>query len=278
MADNKVFPKQQLEIVQVQDPKPYSGGQKTLLPVLAKNLSLSEGDAGHGKSWKYTVFNQDLQDHIKGLEVGARFLCDIEEHERPDSQYGPDRNIVQIYVNGQPISKKKAGGGYGKSPEIVRLEHELDLVLEGVKRRSIEGQTAIAQVGIVLTCPTPIPGEALGIDFDSWNRILEKYWKAVEKSLDNFLSETIQKPQDANPAAAKTEKVSQHSTPVTDPIKNVGDLLTRASKLTPPITRYELVVALAVNDPSEIKDLEAAWKTAQEISATNAKLPDIPFE
>jgi len=275
MADNKVFPKQQLEIHKIQDPKPYSGGQKSLLPVMAVNLSLPEGDGFHGKSLKYTVFNQDLQDHIKGLEVGDRFLCDIEEHERPDSQYGPDRNIVQIYVNGQPISKKKAGGGYGKSPEIVRLEHELDLVLEGVKRRSIEGQTAIAQVGLVLTCPTPIPGEALGIDFDSWNRILDKYWKAVEKSLDNFLSERVQKPQDANSAAAKTEKIAKDSTPTTDPIKHVGDLLTRSLKLTPPVTRLELVVALAVNDPSEIKDLEAAWKTAQELSASLAKEPDI---
>ena len=271
MADNKVFPKQQLQIVQVQDPKPYSGGQKSLLPVMAKNLSLPDGDPLRDKSMKFTVFNQDLQDYIKGLKIGDRFLSDIEEHERPDSQYGPDRNIVQIYVNGQPVSKKKAGGGYGKSPEIVRLEHELDLVLEGVKRRSIEGQTAIAQVGLVLTCPTPVPGEALGIEHEEdWFRILGKYWKAIEKSLDNFLAEGGQKPQDANPAAAKTEKVSKDSPPTTDPIKHVGDLLTRALKLKPPVTREDFIEALAINDPSEIKDLEAAWKTAQEISASRA--------
>jgi len=281
-ADKKVFPKQQLEIVQVQDPKSYSGGTKTLLPVMAKNLSLAEGESGFGKSWKYTVFNQDLQDHIKGLKVGDRRICDIEERERPDSEYGPDRNIVQIYVDGQPISKKKGAGGYGKSPEMIRLEHELDLVLEGVKRRSIEGQTAIAQVGLALTCPTPIPGEALGIDEEGWFRILGKYWQAVEKSLDVFLAEPKaqepapkrdQRAQDKQGTGSKTENVSKDAPPVTDPIKHVGDLLTRALKLKPPVTRDEIVEVCSVNDPKEIKDLEDAWKKAQELSASKSKKP-----
>jgi len=289
-TDKKIFPKQQLEIVQVQDPKSYSGGTKTLLPVMAKNLSLAEGDPGFGKSWKYTVFNQDLQDHIKGLKVGDRRLCDIEEHERPDSEYGPDRNIVQIYVEGKPVSQKKGGGGgYGKSPEMIRLEHELDLVLEGVKRRSIEGQTAIAQVGAVLSCPNPIPGEALGIDEEGWFRILDKYWLAVERSLDVFLAEPKaqepapkrdQRAQDTQGKGSKAAAVVSHDihnppvekkNPPPDPVKHVGDLLTRSLKLKPPVTRDELCVGVNVNDPKEIKDLEAAWKTAQELSASKVQ-------
>jgi len=282
MADNRVFPKQQLEIVQVQEPKAYSGGAKFLLPVMAKNLSLPEGDPGRGKSWKYTVFNQALQDHIKPLAVGARFLCDIEERERPDSEYGPDRNIVQIYVDGKPVSQKTGGGGGGYRGRSL----EEDLILEGVKRRSIEGQTAIAQVGAVLTCPTPIPGEDLGIDKKAWDRIIGKYWQAVERSLDNFLAEPkVQEPaskrdqraQDTQGKAGTSEKVTKDAPPITDPIKHVGDLLTRSLKLTPPISKNDLCVAVNVNDPKEIADLEAAWKTAQEISATKAKLPDIPF-
>jgi len=275
MADNRVFPKQQIEIVQVQDPKPYSGGAKFLLPVMAKNLSLQEGDPGVGKSWKYTVFNQALQDHIKPLQPGARFLADIEERDRPDSEYGPDRNIVQIYVDGKPVSQKTGGGGYrGRSLED-------DLVLENVKRRSIEGQTAIAQVGNVLACPTPIPGEALGIDEEGWFRILGKYWQAIERSLDNFLADPpkpVQKPQDKSQGTAPSEKVTKDTTPLTDPIKHVGDLLTRAKNLKPPVARDELCVGLNINDPKEIKDLEAAWKTAQELSAAKVKLPDIPFD
>jgi len=274
---NKVFPKQQLEIVQVQESKSYGTAGKTLLPVMAKNLSLAEGEPGFGKSWKYTVFNQDLQDHIKGLKVGDRRLCDIEERERPDSEFGPDRNIVQIYVDGNPVSQKK-GGGAGGGWKGRSLED--DLALEAVKRRSIEGQTAIAQVGLALTCPTPIPAEALGIDSEAWFRILDKYWQAVEKGLDNYLTDPpkpVQKPQDKQGTREKTETVSKDAPPVTDPIKHVGDLLTRSLKLKPPVTRDELCVGLSINDPKEIKDLEAAWKTVQGLSATKAKQPDLPF-
>ena len=270
MADNRVFPKQQLEIVQVQEPKSYSGGSKFLLPVMAKNLSLMEGDAGRGKSWKYTVFNQALQDHIKGLAVGARFLCDIEERDRPDSEFGPDRNIVQIYVDGKPVSQKGGGGGGFRGRSL-----EDDLVLEGVKRRSIEGQTAIAQVGNFLTCPTPIPGEDLGLDEGQWSRILGKYWQAVERGLDNYLAEPKtqvpapkrdQRAQDTNSEGDKGQKVSNDKQPTTDPILHVGDLFSRAQKLKPPVTRNELVAAMNVKEITEIKDLEAAWKKAQEIS------------
>jgi len=284
MAEGHIFPKQQIEIVQVLEPKGYGTAGKELLPVMAKNLSLQEGDPGYGKSWKYTVFNQALQDHIKPLQPGARFLADIEERDRPDSQYGPDRNINQIYVDGKPVSQKQSGGGWrGRSLED-------DLVLEGVKRRSIEGQTAIAQVGNVLTCPIPIPNEALGIDDKAWFRILDKYWQAIERSLDNFLAdpkktqESAPKPadksQDKQGKADKTEKVGKPppppppekraSDPITDPIKHVGDLFGRAQKLDPPITREDLVVAMNVQDVSQIMNLETAWETAQNMSKSRA--------
>ncbi len=276
MEKGHIFPKQQIEIVQVLEPKGYGTAGKELLPVMAKNLSLQEGDPGHGKSWKYTVFNQSLQDHIKPLEVGARFLCDLEERDRPESEYGPDRNIIQIYVDGKPVSQKKGGAGGGWRGRSL----EDDLVLENVKRRSIEGQTAIAQVGTVLTCPTPVPGEDLGIDEEVWKRILGKYWQAVEKSLDNFLAqpkaqgpmpEPDQRAQGRQGKAAKTDKVSKDQPPIMDPIKHVGDLFGRAQKLEPPITRADLVIAMNVQDVSEITDLEAAWEIAQEISKSRAE-------
>ena len=262
------MPKQQLEIVQVQEAKGYAGGSKFLLPVMAKNLSLPEGDPMVGKGLKYTVFTQDLQDHIKGLEVGARFLADIEERPRPESDFGPDRNIVQIYVEGQPVSKKKPGGGGGG---YRGRSLEEDLVLEGVKRRSIEGQTAMAQVGNALTCPTPIPGEDLGLEVEAWSRILGKYWQAVERSLDTFLSgtsgagqtppEARQTTQDANPGDQKGNKVSKPPPPpLAKAIEHVGDFMTRCSHLDPPISRAEVCTIFSVKDPAEIKDLNAAWK------------------
>lgn len=275
MADKNVFPKQQLEIVQVQEPKSYSSGTKFLLPVMAKNLSLAEGDPGRGKSWKYTVFNQALQDHIKPLEVGARFLCDIEERERPDSEYGPDRNIVQIYIDGKPVSTKTGGGGGGWKGRSL----EDDLALEAVKRRSIEGQTSVAQVGsLVLAVVQGASMEGVGIDAEVFKRLEGKYWQAVERGLDNYLAtppKRDQRAQDKQGKGSKAAAVVSHDidnppVPIKDPIKHVGDLLTRAKDLKPPVTRDELCVAVNVNDPKEIKDLEAAWKTAQELSVSKA--------
>lgn len=276
MADKRVFPKQQLEIVQVQEPKSYSGGTKFLIPVMAKNLSLEEKDSLRGKSLKYTVFNLELQDHIKPLAVGSRFLCDIEERERPDSEYGPDRNIVQIYVEGKPVSTKKGGGGGGWRGRSL----EDDLVLEGVKRQSIEGQTAIAQVGLVLTCQFPLDGEALGLDDEAWKRILGKYWQAVEKSLDNFLKDPPkpatrrdQRAQGTPQVGSKTETVSKDAPPITDPIKHVGDLLTRAGKLKPSVNPAEVATACGVARTEDIKNLEECWTKVQEFSKKKAN-PD----
>lgn len=277
-----VFPKQQLELVQVLEEKSYGTFGKTLLPVMAKNLSLTEEDPLRGKALKYVIFNPTLQAHVKSLDaLDSRFLADIEERQRPDTEYGPDRTINQIYVKGEPVSKPGSkGGGYGKSPEIVRLEHELDLELEGVKRRSIEGQTAVAQVGVLLTSPTPIPGEDLGIDEEGWKRILGKYWQAIEKGLTNYLapspikktrepaSNASQGPQDKQQAAEGPVEVAKGTPPVTDPIKHVGDLLTRGLKLVPPITRGDFLEFLELNDPKEITDLEGAWKKALEVSAS----------
>jgi len=279
-----IFPKQQLEIVKYEADVPYGTAGKTLDRVNAKNLSLQPGDPFVGKPIRHTIFNGELKTFLRAQSEGARFLCDVEERQRPDSDYGPDRTIVQVYQDGKPVSTKKPGGtGYGKSPEIVRLEHELDLELEGVKRRSIEGQTSVAQVGTVLTCPTPIPGEDLGIDEETWTRILGKYWQAVERGLDNYLapqpakttpppaSKAHQGHQDSQQATGGPTDVSNDAPPTGDPIKHAGDLLTRSAKLKPPVTREDFIAALGVSDPKEIADLQAAWKTAQEISASRRK-------
>ena len=263
-----VYAKQQLEIVHTHEEKPYGTFGKTLLPIEAKNLSLPEGDPLCDKPLRYVIFNQDLKTFIQGLLPTTRFLVDIEERERPETEYGPDRNIIQIYQDGKPVSVKKSSG-YGKSPEIVRLEHELDLELEAMKRRSIEGQTAVAQVGNVLTSQIPIAGEDLGINQEGFTRVLGKYWQAMESSLDNYLAATPKRDplsQEKQQEAQKAAVVSNNKPQTV--IKHVGDLFTRAQKLDPPILRADLIVALSVNDPSEITDLEAAWNLAQKMSAS----------
>lgn len=271
------FPKQQLEIVKYEAAVPYGTAGKILDRMNAKNLSLQEGDPLRDKPLRYSIFNADLKNHLAALDVGARFLADIEERERPDSDYGPDRSIVQVYQNGQPVSVKK-GGGYGKSPEIIRLEHQLALELEGVKRRSIEGQTAIAQVGNMLTCPTMIDGEVLGINQDEWVRVLGKYWRAVEKSLDTFLEEPTsaptyrQKPQNKPEAPPTVDQqwkdLDREKDGNEEPIKHVGDLFTKASKLDPPVGRAELLGWLGKTESEPLGDLQQAWEEAKKLSAT----------
>jgi hypothetical protein len=267
-----IYPKQHLEIVQIHEEKAYGTGGKTLLPLNAKNLSLPDGDPLVGKSLKHTIFNPELKEWVKTQAVGARFLADIEERERPDKpDYGPDRTIVQIYVQGEPVSKKKGGGSWGKSPEIVRLEHELDLELEGVKRRSIEGQTAIAQVGALIAVPGTF--EPFGIDKEAWLRILGKYWRAVEKGLDNYLAEPkktqaakppqdtapkpVQKPQETKLAVDKSAEVSKDTPPTANPIKHVGDLLTRANKKG--LNPAAVAEILGVSEVKNIGNLNEAW-------------------
>jgi hypothetical protein len=231
-----LIPKQQLEIAKTYDVKPYGRDGKSLVSVNAINLSLAEGDPLVGKYQKYVTFNPDLQNYIKQLEIGARFLADIEERERPGTEYGPDRTIVQIYQDGKPVSQVKKSGGYGKSPEVIKLEHDNALAMEAVKRRSIEGQKAMEQIGQILITPTSVSPEILGLEEDDLKRIVEKYWKAVEKALDNYLA--TDKPavfehaptqdkssQGKQGTATKKEAVSN------GPIKHVGDLLTRANKI-----------------------------------------------
>lgn len=283
------FPKQQLEVVKYEADISYGTGGKTLDRLTAKNLSLHEGDPLIGKYIRYTVFNNDLRAHISKLEVGTRFLADVEERDRPDSEYGPDRNVVQVYQDGKPLSvKKTGGGGYAKSAATIQQEHDLALDLEATKQKSAEGIAAMAQVGKLLSSPTPISGEELGIDEESWNRIIGKYWQAVEAGLDNYLTPQPQKKPANRPAtrdqrppggqgnASKGEAAEEAKAPPSDPIKNVGDLLTRAAKLAPPITRAEIVEMLSVDDPKDITNLEAAWKEIQARSAwkTTERAPD----
>lgn len=278
----RLVPKQKIEITHFELDVPYSQGTKFLDRVQAINLSLADDHALAGKPLRMTIFNQAVKTFIRGKNHA---VVDIEERDRPDNpEYGPDRTIVQAYDDeGKPVSTKQGGGGGYRGRSL-----EDDLALEAVKRRSIEGQTSVAQVGAFLAAGNEIAGETLGISPDDWNRIVGKYWKAVERGLDNYLDgpppQPAKPPQDKPPAsrqaaqdkqgkADKPAAVSEDQAPPSDPIKHVGDLLTRSSKLKPPVGGPDLCKAFSVLDVREITDLEAAWKKAQEISASKAAPP-----
>lgn len=76
---------------------------------------------GEGKESWYETFKSTLFDLIKpGQTIEAD--VDTSTHEYDGQQY-TDRRVVQMYVNGQPVSGKMGSqGGYrGKSPEELEL-------------------------------------------------------------------------------------------------------------------------------------------------------------
>lgn len=263
----KIFAaKQKLEITKYEADIPYSQGTKALDRMNAKNLSLAADDPLFDKPLRYTIFKGDLKTFLRALGEGSQVVVDFEEMSRPESEYGPDRTIVQAYDHeGKPVSTKQSRTGGGG-----RLSLEEELAVEAVKRVSIEGQSAISQVGHLLTCSNPVDPEALAIDPEDLRRIVEKYWKAVERGLDNYLAQdaqkTIQKPQDKRETADTPKADKKPQSTGDTPIKHHGDLLTRASKLDPPVTKDNFLVAYSVNDISEIKDLDEAWRYAQNAS------------
>jgi hypothetical protein len=298
MADKKLLAKRSLCLVQVLEPKAYGQKGKSLLPFTAKDLSLEHGGPLVDKHLRFVAFNQVLQDFVKTLKPDEIFKVDYEEQERegqPD--YPPDRTVVQIYkADGTPVLVNPQGfnkGGFqGRSPESIRLEYSLKAQIENQERISIEGQTAINQIGLVLFNPAhdKMPQSFIQLNEAERTRLIEKYWKAVEKALDAYLAakpleikapppaavpaNTPGKAQDGQGKDQKPAAVSSVTTPPDAPpaaneppvFENIGKLLTAAGKLKPPVTRAELLQVYKVTDPAQIKDLGDAWRKVQDIS------------
>lgn len=285
-TNKTVLSKRNLELATTLTEKPYGTAGKTLFKFGAIDRSLPEDHAMSGKSIPFTVFNPSLSEHLNALKKGAAFVADYEVRQRPGTEYGPDFTVAQIYVDGAPVSQKQQrGGNYGRSPESIRLEYELKATLQAIERRSIEGQTGAKEIGQLLHWV--VQGNTLegcGVDIDAFQRLQGKYWQAVEKMVDNFLEnrnrpaptrqKAPDKPQDAKPGPTPAEPVSKDPDkpsgasegPAT--FKNVGELLTAAAKLDPPVTRAEVFEINSVNDPKEITDLAGAWDTVLKYHAS----------
>jgi hypothetical protein len=282
----RIIPKQQIEIIKYESEIPYGQGGKTLDRIIGKNLSLAEGDPLVGKTLRLTIFNADLKEYLAGKPEAFRFLADIEERNRPDSQYGPDRTIVQVYNQAEPVSKKKAAGGGGGGYRGRSLEE--DIALENVKRRSIEGQTAVAQVGEWLRNPNAMTNT---LTKEQCDRIVAKYWKAVEMGLDNYLAipaaapkrsaapnvgNAAERPQGGQDGPAKTEPVKKPVQPPADPVKNFGDLLTRANKKG--LSPRDVATILHVTEVKDITDLNKAWSDIEKHLAKSEEVTEASFK
>lgn len=294
MSERKLLKMRTLYLVQVLDPKPYKNGTKTLLPFQAKDLSLEHGGPLVDKPLRFVAFQEPLRTYVQALKPNDQFKVDYEEQARDDQpDYPPDRTIVQIYKpDGTPVLANQGFGGggnkgnFGRSPESIRLEYSLKAQIEAAERVSIEGQTALNQFGaFILSKPTEQDKRNVGLDAEHFGKLCGEYWKAVEKSLDAFLSakplviaappagSPSSKPQGGQGTAPTAAKVSTDAPKADAPIfKNFGDLLTKASKLTPSVGRLELMKALNIqeNGPAPT-DLAVAWAKAEELSKAKAK-------
>lgn len=166
------------------EPKETPVGEKQI-PKLSFKARNEEG-----KELAYFTFTHSLFEFIqKDAEIDA----DIETSSREvDGNTYTDRKVTQVYKDGAPVASKQqqGGGGWrGKSPEDLRLE-----------RRSIEGQTALKEVGEWLRAGTLEDQELKGL-----------YEQALKLKLRAFIGETPpetdqpKKPPSAKPKAEAKE-------------------------------------------------------------------------
>lgn len=254
MAERKTISKQKLHIVKHDVDVPYAQGTKALDRLQAENLSLPEGDPLFGKPLRMTIFKKELKEYIRGKET---VVADIEETPRPETEYGPDRTIVQVYDDdGNPVSRKSSGPGGGNYRRPLAEDLALVSVQEvGLLIRSSEGRSLVA-------------------DDKKFNDLVKRYLGIVGKGLtlaanppQAFAGNAPDTRQDAKSAGDQGGKVQSDAKTENGRIKNVGDLLTRSSKLDPPVSRDEILKSFDVTDPTEIGDLDGAWSEIQRISA-----------
>lgn len=280
-TEKRTLAKRKLELTAPVTPKPYGpDGAKTLWKFGAIDRSLPEDHARAGKAIGFTTFSVSLKDHLEGLTQGAIFVGDYEVKPRPDSDYGPDITLIQIWADGKPVHQKGGGGGrggYGRSLAD-------DLALEAVKRRSIEAQTAVIQVGEMMRSEHPSMADLSPPDAF---RIQGKFWNIVERMLDNYLNgsgpaPTGQKAPQTQPEGRQRAPASKATpsdpTPqpaasdtADEPVKNVGDLLTRAHNLKPPMTPQQVLDALQIGAFDGIEDLNRAWAEVLVVHGSGAR-------
>jgi hypothetical protein len=182
MTDIKIIRqnKQELEIDNVYPEKPYGNANGKLVKFSALNLTSPGIESTLGKPQIFTVFIPELQSHIKVLSAKAHVIADVQERESQNKEYAPDRVITQIYVNDKPVFFTRTQMRPWQKP------------VESQDQRSVEARAAMFEVGSyirVIDDDVILP--------DCIKRCVEKYWRAVERSLDNFLD---------TPALARTQE------------------------------------------------------------------------
>ncbi len=114
-----------LTVIDVKEPRPV--GQAEVLEFIASG-------SPDKRTHVYGVWHTALYEHIKKCAVNVDVETKVSEKTDPGGGHYVNRKIVQLYVNGQPVIKKQAGGRfYGKSPEESRAERASNAAQVAVK-------------------------------------------------------------------------------------------------------------------------------------------------
>ena len=193
-------------------------------------------------------------DFFPSLKADVKLDCDIEtKTTEKDGNTWTNHNLTQIYIDGKPMTEKKAwaGGGYrGKSPE--------ELIVE---RRSIERQTSLK---LAVECWGLNTGEGKERDLFQVLIIADVFYKWIS------MGDMPKQPVVATPQPLEQVMGSLSSKTVTTPVsdevvpQNLGELYTAVLKRFTPAQKRatsakEYIAKLGIT-AEELKDISKAWK------------------
>ncbi len=204
----------------------------------------------------YEVWGDQLLEVVK---VGAQFDGDIEYSEKESQgQVYKHHKLTQIYVNGQPVLHRKAGGysgrGGGKSPEEIA---------------SIEAQVAVKAVISLFSQP----GEQLNA---KGTVLLDKALRWCEEKIDAALR---QKPAQTAPRVTEQPKEvslpepkaigspygeGRPTPPPNNSFANAGQFLTKAQEVFS-MNRSQVLAHPEVNELFDKGDFSKAYLKLAEV-------------
>jgi hypothetical protein len=176
------------------------------------------------------------------IKVGAALDCEIETKTREhDGTTYTDRNVNQIYVNGQAVAQKKGYFGNQNSASI-----EAQCVCKMINEAWIAGKLENEDPFVLRMkafWDSKLPGQRA---HDGGQRAAAG-------------GRVVSGQTDGGQRAAGGEKTENDKSPATRHFQNLGQLLT-AARDEKKLSRADVFLSLNVSQASEIADLDGAWK------------------
>jgi hypothetical protein len=213
MAERKT-----LTITQVEEIKKVGDNQIPKLSFKAK-----DGD----KELTYFTFKPRFFDLIK---EGQTINADVETEQRGDYI---NRRVVQIYVDGQPVSVK--GGYRGKSPEELEQQGRV-MVLSYAKDLAVADKISIEEI------------TTWADKFYTWLKGDKSTSPAKHQSTD-WLDEQLESPE---------SEYDKKTSPPSGKIQNITEFKGLMSKHK--IATHDVYEILSISKLDAIKDWDKAWE------------------